>query len=220
MPAHEVLGEFRAKIQQTVRPEDVQTHYDLGIAYKEMGLVDEAVAEFELAVRHGSGGPRAADCMLMLGICEAERNHTAEAISRFQAGLALPGLAIEPRKALAFELGTAFETLQRRSQAIEQYAAVERADPKYRDVQARIIRLGGTVRTQASTPPRQQAPRTTPSSAPKAAAKGTNPPVAAGTPLAPAGIQPATTQGTNTSTENATDASAEAARKARKIGFV
>jgi hypothetical protein len=119
---------------------------------------------------------------------------------------------------LAFELGTAFETLQRRSEALEQYAAVERADAKYRDVQARIVRLGGTIRTQASTPPRQQAPRTTPSSVPKAAAKGSSP--ASGTPIAPAGIQPTTSPGTNTSTENSTDATAEAARKARKIGFV
>ena len=39
VPADEVLGEFRAKVQQLVRPEDVQTHYDLGIAYKEMGLL-------------------------------------------------------------------------------------------------------------------------------------------------------------------------------------
>src|SRR5260370_4090392 len=53
VPAHEVLGEFRAKIQQTLRPEDVQTHYDLGIAYKEMGLLEEAVGEFELALLHG-----------------------------------------------------------------------------------------------------------------------------------------------------------------------
>ncbi|HEX4383045.1 MAG TPA: tetratricopeptide repeat protein, partial [Myxococcales bacterium] len=187
----------------------------LGIAYKEMGLVDEAVAEFELAVLHGSGGPRAPDCMLMLGICEAERGNTAEAVKRFQAGLGLPGLAIEPRKALYFELGTAFETLQRRSEAIEQYQAVERVDPKYRDVQARITRLGGTIRTQASQPPRQQAPRTTPSSVPKAAAKATAPPPAAGgAPTAPQ--QPAP----GGKTEASTDASAEAARKARKIGFV
>ena len=83
VPAHEVLGEFRARLQQVVRPEDVQTHYDLGIAYKEMGLLDEAVAEFEVALRHG-GGTRAADCL------HHARRLRAGARQRRSGGRALP----------------------------------------------------------------------------------------------------------------------------------
>src|SRR5439155_592486 len=58
VPAHEVLGEFRNKVAQTVRREDAQTHYDLGIAYKEMGLLEEAVSEFEIVLHHGGGAWR------------------------------------------------------------------------------------------------------------------------------------------------------------------
>ena len=45
---------------------DADTHYDLGLAYKEMGLLDEAIKEFEL-VRESPG--RAVQCHLMIGLC-------------------------------------------------------------------------------------------------------------------------------------------------------
>src|SRR5439155_22540362 len=144
VPAHEVLGEFKAKVQELVRPEDVQTHYDLGIAYKEMGLIDEALAEFELAYRHG-GGTRAADCLTMLGMCEMERGHAAEAIERFRKGLRLPGLTGEARSAVAFEMGVALESLHQIAEALEQYESVGRDDPGFRDVAARVERLGGSL---------------------------------------------------------------------------
>jgi pilus assembly protein FimV len=193
-----VLGEFRAKVQETIRPEDVQTHYDLGIAYKEMGLVDEAIAEFELAVRHGKGGPRAADCMLMVGICEAERGRLPEAVTRFQDGLAFAALAPEARNALSFELGNVLEQLGKRDEALEQYATVERADPRYRDVQARIVRLGGTPRSPAAAP---RAQKSVPAKPAQSAA-------------------PQPSQNDSSPAEPDDAKSAEAARKARKIGFV
>ncbi len=144
VPAHEVLGEFRAKVQEIVRPEDVQTHYDLGIAYKEMGLLDEAIGEFELAHRHG-GGTRAADCVAMLGMCEMERGQAAAAIKRFLEGLALKGLTPAARHALKFELGAAYEAQEQTSEALDQYQSIAEEDPRFRDVADRIQRLGGTV---------------------------------------------------------------------------
>ena len=155
VPADEVLGEFRAKVQQTVRPEDVQTHYDLGIAYKEMGLVDEAIAEFELAVQHARG-PRGADCLTMLGMCELERGHTEQAVEKFQRGLELPDLTVAARRALMFELGGAFETAGKTDEAVEQYMQVSAEDATFRDVQARIDRLGGPREVPAVAKPAAQ----------------------------------------------------------------
>src|SRR5262249_50047543 len=144
---------FRAKVQETVRPEDVQTHYDLGIAYKEMGLLEEALAEFETALRHG-GGTRAADCVAMMGQCEIERGNTEAAIGRYKKGLAMTGLTAEARRALTFELGAACESINQAGEALEQYGIVYAEDPKYRDVAERITRLGGSLSRPKAAPVR------------------------------------------------------------------
>src|SRR5205085_6751210 len=119
-------------------------HYDLGIAYKEMGLLAEAIAEFELGVRHGKGA-RGADCYSMLGLCEMERGNPADAIERFRKGLALPGITAEVRRAISFELGAAHEALHQDAEALELYQNVGNEDPAFRDVAARVQKLGGTI---------------------------------------------------------------------------
>ena len=206
VPAHEVLGEFRAKVQEAVRPEDVQTHYDLGIAYKEMGLLDEAFGEFELALRHG-GATRGADCLTMLGLCEMERGHAAEAIERFRKGLQLPGLTAEARKSLAFEMGAAYESLGQNAEALEQYESVGRGDAKFRDVAERVTRLGGSLsRPSAVSRPAIKAAPPKPSPAAQKAAAQAAPPAAASRPGAAA--------------SSAGGEGPDSPRKNRKIGFV
>jgi tetratricopeptide (TPR) repeat protein len=151
VPAHEVLGEFRDKVAKTVRREDAQTHYDLGIAYKEMGLLEEAIQEFEIVLHHG-GGARRADCYTMLGTCEAERGNGEEAVRYLEEGMQLEELSAEARRALAFELGCVLETLGRNDEALEQYQSVAAEERGFRDVAARIQRLGGGVSAKPRAP--------------------------------------------------------------------
>ncbi|MEE8277547.1 MAG: hypothetical protein V3R89_02340, partial [Thermoanaerobaculia bacterium] len=47
----EILQHFKQGIEETIGAEDYQSHYDLGVAFKEMGLLDEAIAEFQKALR-------------------------------------------------------------------------------------------------------------------------------------------------------------------------
>ena len=199
VPAGEVLGEFRAKLQEVVRPEDVQTHYDLGIAYKEMGLIEEAFAEFELAFRHG-GASRAADCLTMLGLCEMERGNAAASIERFRRGLALPDLAPEARKSLGYEMGAALESLGQNAEALEQFETVGREDPRFRDVAERVSRLGGDLTKVAAVGRARAAPGNAVGQ--KAAARAS----------------PATT--TRAANDEPADDAAARGRKNRKIGFV
>ncbi|MGH7616034.1 MAG: tetratricopeptide repeat protein, partial [Gemmatimonadaceae bacterium] len=41
---------FKQGVAENVDPEDYQSHYDLAIAFKEMGLIDEAISEFQKAL--------------------------------------------------------------------------------------------------------------------------------------------------------------------------
>ena len=108
-----------------------------------MGLLEEAVSEFEIVLHHG-GGARRADCLTMLGTCEAERGNAEAAVKYLKDGLELEELNPEARRALAFELGSVLETLGRNGEALQQYQEVAAEERGFRDVAARIQRLGNS----------------------------------------------------------------------------
>ena len=89
----------------------------------------------------------------MLGLCEAERGSPEKAAKHFRDGLKLSDLQPDARRALAFELGAAYETLGRAAEAIEQYQSVAREEPGFRDVAARLQRLGGGAKKGTPKPP-------------------------------------------------------------------
>jgi tetratricopeptide (TPR) repeat protein len=124
-----------------VRPEDVETHYDLGIAYKEMGLMDEAISEFEIALRGAEGKPKEADCLGLLGACRAAKGEYAKALAAFGRAVKLKTLRPEGRLNLYFEIGSAREASGDLAGALEAYAQVAKVDPEYRDVTEAVTRL-------------------------------------------------------------------------------
>ena len=71
---HEILEQFKRGIEQNLDSEDYEAHYDLGIAFKEMGLLDEAIAEFQKALRSPEGRLRTSEA---LGICFYEKGQFA-----------------------------------------------------------------------------------------------------------------------------------------------
>ncbi len=82
---NDVGGERRRNVvEKGVTPEDFETHYDLGIAYKEMGLIDDAMAEFNLVMQDPA---REVQCHMMLGLCYAEKGLMTDAIAQFKEGL-------------------------------------------------------------------------------------------------------------------------------------
>lgn len=135
-----MLSAFKTALTNTVSAEDSQTHYDLGIAYREMGLVEEAIHEFEVASQ-SRGRKHVLDCLMMLGMCHLERNRPHEALDFFGQALQAPGLTLEASKEAHFQLGVCYDGLEERRDAMEHYARVYKADPDYRDVKARLGRL-------------------------------------------------------------------------------
>ncbi len=113
---------------------DADTHYDLGLAYKEMGLFDEAIKEFHL-VRETPG--RAVQCHLMIGLCHVERGKLSEAVTEFKNGLYVEGINERESLALYFELGVTYEALGDAREALYYYEKVSKRDPRFRDVAGR-----------------------------------------------------------------------------------
>src|SRR4029079_17548562 len=63
--SHEILEQFKRGIEQNLDVDDYQSHYDLGVAFKEMGLLDEAIAEFQKALRAPEGRLRTSEALGM-----------------------------------------------------------------------------------------------------------------------------------------------------------
>jgi len=143
----DVLAEFKRGVSQVVSAEDTDTHYDLGIAYKEMGLLADAVAEFSIARQGCVGTKKEIDCLTMAGMCEALQGRHDRAIEAFLAALGSESATPDAAKALHFEIGLSFEALGDRPSANTHFRQVAAVDPSYRDVAVAVSR------TEASPPP-------------------------------------------------------------------
>lgn len=149
----EVFSEFKKGLERVVQPTDVDTHYDLGIAYKEMGLLDDAVQVFEVARQGSQGQPKEVDCLTMIGLLQGMRGDPPRAVAAFRDALASPHAG--PREvSLRYELGLAHEAAGAAGKALGQYLVVQNAEPGHRDVANRVHRLSATVRPEEDGPAR------------------------------------------------------------------
>jgi pilus assembly protein FimV len=140
--SHEdVFAEFKKGVSKVVKPEDVETHYDLGVAYKEMGLLNDAVSEFEQAMAGAIGKAREIDCYLAIGACKRDIPDNAGAIEAYKKGLALPQVGVDAQKAMLYEIAAASEAVGNPNRALTNYMKIVSLDPKYRDAAAQVERL-------------------------------------------------------------------------------
>jgi len=134
----EVFRAFKEQIASEVDHSDARTHYELGIAYKEMGLLDDAVGEFETASRSPEFFR---DACSMLGLCHRERGELHEAARWYRSALEAPGEETSSLKGLRYDLAEVLLGCGDVRGALEMFGQVREADPSYRDVEARILRL-------------------------------------------------------------------------------
>jgi pilus assembly protein FimV len=130
----DVFAEFKRGLEKVVRPEDVDTHYDLGIAYREMGLMEDAIGEFIIARQGCVGKKKEIDCLTMIALLQKGKGDVAGAIESYKRALMSEHAVGEVEKALEFELGAAWEDLGNAGKALYHYARVAKLDAQYRDV--------------------------------------------------------------------------------------
>jgi tetratricopeptide (TPR) repeat protein len=133
-----VFAKFKEGVKAQVDDSDSATHYDLGVAYKEMGLIQDALGEFRLAARDPH---RACVCLSMVGMIELERGRLDPAADAFKEALATDEHTTEQELSLYYELGSIFETKRTNSEALYYYRKIQRKDPQFRDVADRIRAL-------------------------------------------------------------------------------
>jgi len=139
----EIFEEFKHAVEEEEVPQtaDYETHYNLGIAYQEMGLLDEAVEEFQKAAnicRPEDGTPRYLQCCNMLGHCFMEKRLYQLAVMWFRKGVDTPGHTDDEYQALRYELASAYERMGDVDAATNTFMQVYGMDVSYRGVAERL----------------------------------------------------------------------------------
>ena len=144
-PLGDLFEEFRAELGEAKDDEDLETHYNLGIAYREMGLLEEAISEFQKVASSADKGPAfryAMQCSTLLGLAFMEKGQPAIAAIWYERALKTPGLDQESILALRYDLGVAQELAGDTHAAFNSFSQVYAMNIDYRDVAERIAILG------------------------------------------------------------------------------
>jgi len=134
----EVFREFQKGVAEQLSEEDSDTHFNLGIAYREMGLLPEAIREFQVAARDTAFFVESCS---VIGVCYQEQGMWAEAAEWYQKALVAPDISEDARIALRYDLAGAYEGAGDGEQALGIYEEIMAADPSYRDVSQKLENL-------------------------------------------------------------------------------
>lgn len=134
----QVFEKFKAGVKAQVADNDSATHYDLGVAYKEMGLLPDAVGEFETAARDAA---RECMCFAMIGMIYLEQNQLDRAAEAYVRALSAAQKTVEQEMSLYYDLGNVYEMKGKNQDALYYFQKIARRDPGYRDVADRIQHL-------------------------------------------------------------------------------
>ena len=144
-PLKDVFDEFRAELgEMGAEDEDLETHYNLGIAFREMGLLEEAIGEFQKVAQANDRGKvfrYAMQCCTLLGLAFMEKGQPGIAAIWYERALQTPGMDTESKLALRYDLGVAQESAGESDAALKSFSQVYAINIDYRDVAERIHAL-------------------------------------------------------------------------------
>lgn len=132
------LSDFKKGLESQVSAEDFETHYNLGIAYKEMGLLDDAIEQFDKVVVDPQ---RCIDCLTLKGVCLVQKGAFDQAVSTFKEGLTYEALKDGERISLYYELGLLYVEWGQPLEALDSFQCVADVDPFFRNVDDQIRQL-------------------------------------------------------------------------------
>jgi tetratricopeptide (TPR) repeat protein len=131
----EIVSDFRKRVEQRIDHESRDVRYNLGLAFMEQGLLDEAVEEFKLAARDET---LALDSLSLLSQCFRRKKNYAESLRWVEKAMILAPEGSLSQLALIYDLASLREDMNQKAAALELYRKVRERAPRYRDAALRI----------------------------------------------------------------------------------
>ena len=140
----DLFEEFKEEVGEPAEEaEDPETHYNLGVAFKEMGLLDEAIGELQKvckAIDRGAAFSQVMQAYTWLASCFVEKGVPEAGIKWYEKALTIPS-SEESRTALHYDLAAAYEAAGDKPSALKHFTEVYGTNIDYRDVAERIKAL-------------------------------------------------------------------------------
>jgi tetratricopeptide (TPR) repeat protein len=133
-----MLSQFKEKVSENIEAGDVRAHYDLGTAYKEMGLLEEAISSFQSALRASSDHLPTYEVM---GQTFMEMGQPDAAVRTLQRALKVHSGVEDEFVGIYYYLARAYEALDKKESAVEYYDRVFSLDINFADVTERLREL-------------------------------------------------------------------------------
>jgi len=143
----DMFGELKHELEEdsaSSTDEDPETHYNLGVAFREMGLLDEAIGELQKvcqAVDRGHPFPQIMQTYTWLSQCFLDKGIPEAAIRWYEKALKLTTIDADTRTALHYELASSYEAAGDKVAALSHFMEVYGSNIDYRDVAERIKAL-------------------------------------------------------------------------------
>lgn len=158
-----LISQFRREVFESIGEGDFKSRYDLGVAYKGMGLFQEAIEEFEMAAKDKDLRLKA---MEMIGSCFLEKGKIDEALRILNEGLQIAGRPANEYFGIYFLLGGCFEKKKDLKEALRSYMNAYKIDKtvpeltkKINDIKNRLTaqlqKQGKIEQPSTSAPPPQ-----------------------------------------------------------------
>jgi tetratricopeptide (TPR) repeat protein len=134
----ETLAQFKRGIEENIETDDYEAHYDLGVAFREMGLLDEAIAEFQKALRAPEGRLRTSEA---LGLTFFDKGQFAIAETILRRAVDGLDAGDDEKIGALYWLGRACEAQEKRREAMASYERALAVDIRFMDLGERVHRL-------------------------------------------------------------------------------
>ncbi len=131
----DILSEFKKGVEAKVGKEDYESRFNLGIAYLEQGLIDEAIQEFQLSCQDKK---RVVDCYCAISACFRRKKEFKEAIEWIKKALQNSEKGSDQSFRLKYETASVYEEMEEWKKALRLYNEIKKWNPDYLDVVDKI----------------------------------------------------------------------------------
>ena len=145
----DIFKQFKESFAKSIDDKDSETHYNMGIAYKEMGILEDAIKEFELSLKDPK---RERQSMSMIALCHIDLGNYPEAVKGFKKMLSSITPGDETYLDTAYDLATAYMKNREYDNALKLFVEIHTKNPGFRDSAHQIESLKITIAKAMANP--------------------------------------------------------------------